>query len=60
MGYLAILLQDACPQPLADQVQKSSINDSLCQHPLQPFPPELVKETYDTLPTSETFHPKSG
>ncbi len=34
MDYLAILLQDACPQPLADQVQKGSINDSLCQHPL--------------------------
>src|SRR5881396_4069288 len=36
-----------CPQPLADQVQKGSISDSLFEHSFQPFPLNVVKESFD-------------
>src|SRR5207245_6927503 len=47
MDHFAILSQYACPQPLADQVQKGSISDSLFEHSLQPFPLNVVKESFD-------------
>jgi site-specific DNA recombinase len=44
---LAVLLQHPRPQPFADEVHKGSIRDSLLQHPLQPLPPDVVKESLD-------------
>ena len=47
MDYLPILFQYPRPQPLADQVQCRSISNPLFQHPFQPFPLDVVEESFD-------------
>src|SRR5206468_9840582 len=47
MDDFAILFQYSRSQPLANQVQKGSILDSLFQHFLQPLPLDIVKEPFD-------------
>jgi len=47
MDDLPIRVQDACLQPLADQVQKGGIVDPLPDHPQQPVVIDIIEEAFD-------------
>jgi hypothetical protein len=42
-------------EPFADESQHHSVSDPLADQLEQALPTDAVKETHDTLPTSETF-----